>query len=118
VVGIREPADQRVEQLPYTAVGEVALEVARAGAQHGHPPVGRMLGGRAEQGRLPEPRRRLDEDGSPVARVHFVEHSAELRELALAFEKRRFGFDRHGDSGTGASLLAGALRRDQPGSGW
>jgi hypothetical protein len=50
--------------------------------------------------------------------VDFVEHSAELRELALAFEKRCCGLDRHGDYWTGASLLTGALRRDQPGSGW
>ena len=99
MLGIREPADQRVEQLPYTAVREVALQVACARAEHGHSRVCRVDGRRTEQSRFPEPRRCLDQDGPPVARLRLVEHSAELRELALAFEKRGFGLDRHRTSG-------------------
>jgi hypothetical protein len=81
---IRELHNGGLEQLPHAAVREVALELARSRSQTGEARLGRGLGGRPEQGRLPEPRSRLDEEGPAAALPRLSQCVAELGELTLA----------------------------------
>ena len=55
------PCDRRLEQLPHTAVGEVALELGRARSQAGEATLGCGIARRSQQARLPNSPRRLDQ---------------------------------------------------------
>ena len=72
-------AHDRLEQLPHDREREIALELRPARAQH--QPAVRQLPRRAEQPRLPDPRRPFDQQPTPAA----AEHPPHGRDLAVPF---------------------------------
>jgi hypothetical protein len=73
-----QPGNKRLEELSYDAIGECALELGAARAQHLHP---RFLGSRSclhDQRRLADPGRPLDRQ-KPVALKDGADHSVDGR---------------------------------------
>jgi hypothetical protein len=84
-------ARERLEQLAHRAERELALELAAAGGEHGHP-VG-ALARRRQQAALADPRRPLDQHHRAARVARPVEQPLERRDLALALEQA--GIDLH-----------------------
>jgi hypothetical protein len=79
--------EDRLEELPHDAEGEVALELGRAGAQHLQ--ILRGLSRRGEQTRLPDPRRPFDDRRGALTPSRRGAQARELLELALPLHERR-----------------------------
>ena len=85
---VRVAREHGLEQLADTAVGKVALKLARARPQTREAVLGGHVERRAQQARLPEPRDALDEHDPPKALPRDAKCATKHLELALALEKR------------------------------
>jgi hypothetical protein len=79
--------EHRLEELPYHAKGEVALELRSARPQHLH--ILRGLSRRSQQARLADPRRPLDDCRGPLTPARRGTQALELLEFTLPLHQRR-----------------------------
>jgi hypothetical protein len=76
--------EERLEQLAHDAERELTIQLGRARRQDDHPPLRRLRSRCLEQPRLADSGRALDEREPPSPGTCFIDHAAELGQLALA----------------------------------
>ena len=89
-LGAPAPQD-RIEELPDDAEGELALQLGAPGAEHPHARgVGGLPAGR-QQGRLAHARRPLDDDQGAMPLARPGERPVDPREVVVALQEGRSG---------------------------
>jgi hypothetical protein len=110
-LGVGLLAQRGLEQRAHDAEGEVALQGARLGAAHETAGLGGGQGGVLQQGRLAEPRGRIEHDDPAVALGHAADGAAEHLEVDRALDQRRVAGDRRGLCGHDAQMGCRATTR-------